>query len=343
MAKKGKGAGAQSSARSLAEVVRAKFGKYSALVADKDTASKITGYLSTGVAVLDRYVIGAEGLPETKFSEVFAEEGACKSSLGLSALAATQRAGGVSVLIDSEYTFDSQRAADLGVDLKELLVVQPEHLEELFEQVKALLAAHDGKRPMLIVWDSVAATNTKNGLVLEAGETGVGEVPRLMSNELKKLLDPLANKRAHLMMINQIRSKIGVMFGSNITTPGGNAPKFYSYLRLWIVGGKAIKNSRKEHTGKILTILAPKNKCGPPWRKARVRFDYATGWDDAWSTVQHAVTMKLVDPRGEKGRKRPLLETYPEACQKLGWPARDDLDLVALDAGGAAEEESDDD
>ncbi len=312
----------------LRDVLRKSFGAHSALTVqdEDDAAAQIKDYFSTGIDVLDRYVIGCGGLPGGRMSETYSEEGAGKTSLAYSAIAATQRAGGIAGFIDPEYSFDKHRAKVMGVNPSTLLIMQPDHLEMLFEMVKKTIDAHDGKVPLLLVWDSIASMNTKAGYSLEAGNARVGDVPLLMSQELKKLMGRLTTKRAHFMMLNQIRSKIGVMFGSNLTTPGGNAPKFYSSVRLWIMGGKAIKNAKNEHTGKVITIMAAKNRLSSPWKKARVRFDYATGFNNEASTISLAISLKLISPRGEGGKKKAGHKAYVEACKALKWPI----------AGGAA-------
>lgn len=263
------------------------------------------------------------------------------SSLAYTAIAAAQRADASTVLWDPELTFDDQRAATLGVDLSRLVYEQPAHLEELIEMVKLTLRTHDGKVPFLGVWDSIASTNTKQGLSMEAGKSRVGDVPLLLSNELKKILLLLHKKRAHLLMVNQTRQKIGVIFGSNITTPGGNAPKFYAWQRLWLMGGKAVKivrpGGKKEHVGKIVSVAAAKNKTVPPWRRARLLFRYSSGYSNEWSTIQHAIEMGVMKSDVERNRAG-----YLQACEKLGWlPAPEELEARGEEVLEPDEDEDD--
>lgn len=313
--------------KAIIDAIRKKFGPMSALSVsdDRAAAGQITEYISTGVDVLDQYVIGSGGLPVGRMSEVFGEEGSGKTSLGLSALAACQRDGGTAVVIDAEYSFDEDRARTLGVNVEDLIIVQPQHMEQLFEQIKLTLRTHDpGDGKLLIVWDSLASTKTKSGDEAVAGESRVGDVARLTSQELPKLSKLLQDARAHLMILNQIRAKIGVMFGPNTTTPGGNAPKFYTSVRLQFFGGKGIKNALGEHTGKVVTVMAQKNRLAPPFRKARVRFNYSTGYDNVYSTIEHAKKMKVIEPRerGFSGKGKEGIKAYVEACKRLEWNAK---------------------
>lgn len=317
-------------AHRLVDVVRKKFGKYSALVVGDEISStaQIRGYLSTGLDVLDHYVVGRGGLPEGRISELYSEsEGAGKTSLLLLVMGAVQRAGGVVCQIDPEHSFDEERARTMGVDLDSLVMLKPDHLEQLFEQVNVTIDAHDGKVPIFFGWDSVAGTKTKSEF--GGDDPGVAEVARIMSRELKQLLARMHKKRAHLMALNQIRAKPGVMFGPNTTTPGGNALKFYSSVRLSILGGKAFKDSNDDHVGKDVIVKAAKNRLKPPFCQARVRFDYLRGWDNEWSTIEHAVERKLV---GLKGDRKPRgRKAYEEACAALGWEPRAETAAPAQD------------
>jgi recombination protein RecA len=303
--------------------IRKGFGSDAALSPGEErAAAQITECIPTGIDVLDHYVLGTGGLPIGRSSEIFGAEACGKTSLGYAALASVQRMGGVAVVADVEHSFDEFRARTFGVDTDELVLLQPTHLEEFFGQAKLILATHNPKHgPLLIVWDSIASTKTKAGMAADAGDKTPADVARLMSEELPKLLKPLHAKRAHLMMLNQIRTKFGVMFGDNTTTPGGNAPKFYASVRLQFFGGKAVKNKDDEHIAKVVTIMSSKNRCAPPFRKARVRFDYASGYNNLWSTLEHAKRMKAIDPRAEgfKGKGQFSVEAYNQALEVLGW------------------------
>lgn len=305
------------------QLLHAKFGKYKAIsLAEERAVGQVTEYLSTGVDVIDHYVLGRGGLAIGRMSEIFGPESCGKTSLGYSAVATTQRAGGQGIWIDTEQSFDDERARVFGVDPEKLILLQPEHLEELFEMLKFYLRSIKGEKiPTLLVHDSIAASVTKAANIEVAGKRRVGDVPLLMSDELKKIIPLLGTGRAHLMALNQIRAKIGVMFGDNTTTPGGNAPKFYSSQRIQFFGGKAIKNARGEHLAKIVTVIAVKNRLAPPYRKARVRLDYATGFNNIFSTCYHAKRFGKIDAREEgfRGASREGLAVYQEALEELDW------------------------
>lgn len=255
-----------------------------------------------------------------------------KSALGLTALASCQRHGGVAVLADPEQSYDVNRAAAFGIDPELLIVTQPENLEELLEQVKLVLGSHDKRHgPMLIVWDSIASTTTKAGTELKAGEFKMGETPRILSAELKKLLPLLKKHRAHLLMLNQIRAKLGVFFGPNTTTPGGNGVKFYSSWRAEFFGGKGVKDANGRHLAKVLTLMTQKTRFSEPFRKVRIKFDYAIGYDNVYSTIEHAKSLGLAQ-RGAKGAA-----AHQAALVALGWePA---LTIVTSETAEKKDEE----
>ena len=331
------------------KALRDKFGAESALtIGETNSASAMTEFISTGVDVLDHYVLTGGGLPVGRMSEFYGAEGCGKTSLGYSAIAQVQRMGGIGVWGDPEMSFDDARARTFGVDTDSLLIIQPEHLEDWFEQLKLTLRMHEPvEGPMLIVWDSIASMVTKGGIDRPAGDRRVGDVPLIMSEELKKLLPLLGRSRAHLMALNQIRAKIGVMFGDNTTTPGGNAPKFYASQRVQFLGGKAVKNSKDEHTAKIVTCISTKNRLAAPWLKARVRLDYRTGFNNIWSTIFHAKRMKLIKCRadGFSGPSVEGLAAYNESLEALAWSSSVPVpeDAVELDAEADTDDTDDDD
>lgn len=335
----------------LAAAVAKKFGSGKAIILSENRAiSQPTEWLSTGVDVLDHYVLGRGGLPVGRASEWFGGNNIGKTTLLYRMLARTQKHG-VAVYIDVEQSFDEDRAVQMGVNPKTLVIVQPYSLEELFEEVKEILRLHNvNDGPMLLGWDSIASAVTETAHGKVAGKSKVADVPQILSQELKKVTAMLPRKRAHLVMLNQIRDNIGVMFGDKTNTPGGHAPKFYSSQRVQFLGGKAVKNARSEHVAKIVTAIAVKNRLGPPFRKARIRLDYSeVGYNNVWSTVFHAKRMQLMKPR-EKGFAGPSKEgiaTYMEATELLGWPDPEEMPkLVGVPLAAADDEEdkgSDDD
>ncbi len=208
----------------------------------------------------------------------------------------------------------------MGVDIENLLVLNPETLEMCMESMKIVLNNHSPLNgPLLLVWDSIAATKTARSAKAEASKITVGETPRMLSEELPKIMKLLNSHRAHLFAINQIREKIGVMFGPTTTTPGGHSVHFYCSWRLQFFGGKAVKDKNEQHTGKIVTLVSVKTRFSAPFRKSRVRLDYATGWNNPWSTCEHAKTMKLVNPRSYSGKAKHGPTAHMEALGALGW------------------------
>lgn len=332
-----------------------KFGKEAAttLSAVRKAAGEIKEFIPTGVDVLDSYVLcrkdGMGGLPVGRWSEFFGPEGCGKTALAYRALASVQRIGGIAVLVDAEHSFDEHRAAVFGIDTDELIIIEPESLELCLDEIRTTLEAHDSSCPMLIVWDSVAsvATDKENASDAHGKKSALAsDGANIMSREMKKINAILAKKRAHILMVNQCRVKFGVMFGNNVTTPGGNAPKFYASIRVQFFGGKAVKDKKKKHIAKVVTMLAIKSRLSAPFRKARVRFDYDTGYNNLWSTIEHAKNEELIDPRedGYAGRGREGIAAYMDSLLALDWTPSIPLnELKPINDDGTGEEEDSDD
>ncbi len=345
---------AQLRAKQMA-VIEKKFGKGSAMTvgAQRRAAQQIKEFIPIGVDVLDNYVIGRGGLPVGRISEVFGPYACGKTSLLYKALAQCQRIGGIAALADPENSFDEERAEMSGIDLDALVMLEAFSLEDTVLQLRMFIEAHDERVcPMLVGWDSIASAVAQTDIERAPGDRKVASEAGIIAIELKKLNRILPRKRTHLMMMNQVRDKIGVMFGDKTSTPGGNAPKFYASLRLQFFGGKGIKNKHNEHTGKVVTIVAVKNRLAPPFRKARVRFDYMTGYNNIWSTLEHAKRMKLIKPRegGYVGPGVQSLKNYWEAMEILEWepsslveePEGEDFDEDDLEYDYEDDEDDDD-
>ena len=294
------------------------FGKASAMRLSGGARSDLREVIPTGIDVLDHYVLGCGGLPVGRMMEVISEEGAGKTSFLLACLAAAQRAGGIAILAETEVSLDTRRASVFGLDPDRVVLLQPGHLDEAVQQQEeAIKAIPAGVGPVVLGWDSVAATPSK-----EEVEEGLGEASafdkraKAISQALRVLCPLAARHRVCLVYVNQIRDKIGVMFGNKTGSPGGHALKFHASIRLQLFSGKAQKDSASQHTGKFVTFLSIKNKLAVPFRKASVKLTYATGWDDKWSTLNHAKALGLVDNRA-KGE-----EAWVVARDKLlavGW------------------------
>ena len=318
----GRSAGAKA-LKDIAARINAAFGKGSAQILgdEADVRGEVTDVIPTGVGVLDNYVIGCGGLPCGRVVEVYSEEGSGKTSFLLAALAGAQREDGLAALEETESALQTDRLAVFGVDRDRLLVAQPDTMEEVLQEIEMILQhAPKGGGPILIGWDSLAATPTKDEVEKGiAPEKNMDGRARILSAAFRQIVPMAAEKRACILIVNQIREKIGVMFGDKYTTPGGKAVKFAASVRIQILGGKAVKRG-EGHIGKDVTFLASKNKLAPPWRKARVRLSYESGWDDEWSTLEFAKDLQLIE---QDARGADALREAREKLALCGWnPAR---------------------
>ena len=306
-------------AKRVLDAVRKEFGQGSATLLRDDEVQRPSEVIPTGLEVHDHYVLGVGGLPVGRVIELYSEEGAGKTSLGHTYLAAAQRVGGVGALMETEHAFDPTRSPVFGVRNEDLLLLQPDHLGDVLAQIeglcKTIKAQHLG--PSVLVWDSVAATPTKaefEGGV--AGDAGHGaDRARDLSRAMRILTKRVSESRLVLVCINQVRENIGVMFGDQYTTAGGKAIKFHASVRLQLLGGKAVKGTHGEHVAKDVTLMSVKNRLAPPFRKARLRLNYEEGWDNDWSTLDHAKTFGAAPAKSRVGAR-----TLEAARKKLGWP-----------------------
>jgi len=194
-------------------------------------------------------------------------------------------------------------------------------MDEALEQMEmALNNVPSNVGPNLLAWDSIAATPTKGEFVdgIE-GEAAIGERARALAKACRVLIPLAEKKRTALLFVNQTREKVGIVFGDKTTTPGGKAVKFHASLRIQLFGGKSIKDG-VQHTGKIITVVAVKTRFSPPYRKVRLRLDYATGFNDDWTTLNHAKTLSVV-PKSIKGAEaqQAALKRAREHFEDFGW------------------------
>jgi recombination protein RecA len=249
--------------------------------------------ISTGAASLD-IALGVGGLPRGRVIEIYGPESSGKTTLCLHAIASTQKAGGVAVLIDAEYAFDSDYARTLGVDVDNLLVSQPDTGEQALEIADTL--ARSGAVDIIVI-DSVAALVPRAEIEGEMGDSHMGLQARLMSQALRKITGIIAKSGTTLVFINQLRMKIGVMFGNPETTTGGNALKFYASVRIDIRRIAAIKNGDKV-VGNRTRAKVVKNKVSPPFKEAEFDIMYGLGISTEGDVLDLAVEGNIVEKAG---------------------------------------------
>jgi recombination protein RecA len=299
--------------------------------------------ISSGSLAVD-HALGVGGLPRGRVVEMFGPESSGKTTMALHAVAEAQKAGGLAAFIDAEHAMDPEYARKLGVDVENLLVSQPDSGEQALEIAEVLVrsSALD-----IVVIDSVAALVPQAELDGEMGDSHVGLQARLMSQALRKLTAIVAKSRTCLLFINQIREKIGVMFGNPETTTGGRALKFYSSLRLDIRRIGAIKDG-DEVVGNRTKLKVVKNKVAPPFRIAEFDIIYNEGISRTGDILDLGMRGRIVDKSGAwfsygdvrlgQGREnsRQFLKDNPELAAEIEKKIRVDLGMIRADAAEAA-------
>src|SRR6201994_108638 len=250
--------------------------------------------IPTGNILIDR-ALGVGGFPRGRVVEVFGPESSGKTTLTLTVIAQAQKRGGLAAFIDVEHALDPQYAKKLGVNLDDLLVSQPSSGEEALRICETLIRSNSLD---VIVVDSVAALVTRAELEGEIGDTTVGAQARLMSAALRKLTSLISKARTIVVFTNQIREKIGVMFGNPETTPGGKALKFYSSLRLDIRRISAIKQTDGTVVGNRTKVKVVKNKVAPPFTEAEFDIMYNEGISNVGALLDLALEKGIVEKRG---------------------------------------------
>jgi recombination protein RecA len=304
--------------------IRKQFGNDSAGVLGEGGQSDVVEVLSTGIDVIDQYVLGCKGLPVGRIVELYSEEAGGKTSFTWSCIRGALEQNAIVFLCETENALNLERASVFGVDLKRVILLEPDHMEDAVAKMAFTLERLPGNVSTLGVWDSVASCATKKEV--EEGLQGKDiwdDRAKILSKACRVLSKLAAEKKCSLLFVNQTRQKIGVMFGNPSTTPGGKALKFAASIRLQLFPGAGIKNQHDEKTGKIVTFLATKNRLASPYRKAKVRLNFATGWDNDWSTLERAKLLGLVKPADVRGLSgaalKPFVEEAKVKLDACGW------------------------
>jgi recombination protein RecA len=295
--------------------------------------------ISSGSISVDA-ALGVGGFPRGRVVEVFGPESSGKTTLALQVIAQAQKAGGVAAFIDAEHALDPAYARNLGVDVENLLVSQPDHGEQALEIAGALISS--GGIDAVVV-DSVAALVPKAELEGEMGDSHVGLHARLMSQALRKLTGTVARTNTCLVFINQIREKIGVMFGNPETTTGGRALKFYSSVRIDVRRTTTLKDGDKP-VGSRVRVKVVKNKVAAPFREAEVDLIYGQGLSREGDLLDLGVSRNLVEKSGSwysyggerigQGREgaRQFLKEHADVMERLDAELRKQLGLENVEA-----------
>ena len=332
------------------------FGKGSVIKMGSEAIAKDIPVIHTGCLTLDE-ALGVGGIPRGRIVEIFGPESSGKTTVALHIVAEAQKTGGIAAFVDAEHALDPAYAKKLGVNIDELYVSQPDTGEQALEITEALVRS--GALDVVVI-DSVAALVPKAEIDGEMGDSFVGLQARLMSQALRKLTGIINKTGCVAIFINQLREKVGVLYGSPETTPGGRALKFYSSVRLDVRKGEPLKNG-SEVIGNRTKVKVVKNKVAPPFRIAEFDIIYGEGISTEGTLLDMAVEMDIVhksgaffsynDQRLAQGRDnaRKYLKEHPELTAEIEARVREQMfeqkPVTAEEAGAAAEqaaEEEDD-
>ncbi len=296
-----------------------------------DSAQDNVEAISSGSIGLD-LALGVGGYPRGRVIEIYGPESSGKTTLTLHAIAEAQKSGGIAAFIDAEHAFDRFYAEKLGIDIDNLIISQPDHGEQALEITDNLIRS--GAIDIIVI-DSVAALTPKSEIEGEMGESKMGLHARLMSQALRKLTASISKTNCTVIFINQLREKIGVMFGNPETTTGGNALKFYDSVRLDIRRSTQIKDSSNQVLGNKTRVKVVKNKVAPPFKMAEFDIMYGEGISKVGEIIDIAVDHDIIKKSGSwfsyqdtklgQGRDavKVLIKDNPELMEELEKKIRD--------------------
>lgn len=328
----------------LAQIER-QYGRGAVMRLGEETVKTPVSVISTGSLSLD-LALGVGGIPRGRITEIYGPESAGKSTLALHIIAQAQAQGGIAAYIDVEHALDPVYAANLGVRLADLLVSQPDTAEQALEITEALVRS--GAVDVIVI-DSVAALVPRAEVEGEMGDAHVGLQARLMSQALRKLTGAISKSNTAVIFINQLREKVGVLFGNPETTPGGRALKFYSSVRLEIRRVESIKQGT-EIVGNRVRVKVAKNKVAPPFRTAEFDIMFHGGISREGDLLDLGVAMGFIkksgsffsfrDERIGQGREnaKEYLRQHPEVAQELERLIRENAARAKELLPGAADE-----
>ena len=307
------------------------FGKGAVMKLGDDNIDKVE-IIPTGSILLNR-ALGVGGYPRGRIIEIYGPESSGKTTLAIHAIAEVQKTGGIAAIIDAEHAFDRFYAEKLGVDVDNLFISQPDNGEQALEIADQLIRS---SAVDLVVVDSVAALTPKAEIEGEMGDSKVGLHARLMSQALRKLTSTIAKTNTTCIFINQLREKIGVMFGNPETTTGGNALKFYASVRLDVRRTTQLKDG-EEALGNRTRVKVVKNKMAPPFKKAEFDIVYGEGISHTAEIVDLAVNFDIIHKSGSwfsyndqklaqgQAAVKQLLKDNPELCDEIEAKVREAL------------------